>query len=85
MIFAHLPMRNGVRDPRVFRNSNFTHLMADSEREFLAFVRDVGLPENWLRHPGTPRISFDTSGKWLNFILHHPEVTVLTHRQRVGR
>jgi len=50
MIFAHLPMRNGVRGPRVFRNSNFTHSMADSEREFRAFVRDVGLPENW---PGT--------------------------------
>jgi hypothetical protein len=59
--------------------------MADSGQTLRAFGRDVGLPENWLQHPGTPRVHFDISGKWLNFILHHPEVTVLALRQWIER
>jgi hypothetical protein len=57
--------------------------MACSKRDSRAFARDVGLPKKWLRHRGTPRVHFDISGKWLNFILHLPEVTVLTLRQWV--
>jgi hypothetical protein len=78
-------MRKGARGRRVFRNSNFTHLMGAGERELRTFARDVGLPEKWLLHPGTPRVHFDISGKWLNFILHYPEVTVSPLRQWVER
>jgi len=51
--------------------SQWSHLMAGSEAELVAFARRIGLRPQWIQHPGTPRVHFDvTAGKRQQALAH---------------
>lgn len=54
-----------LRPARVGRiQSRWSHLMADTTAELVAFAKEVGLREEWIQHPGTHREHFDlTEGR----------------------
>lgn len=39
----------------------WSHLLADTSEELLAFAHGLGLRRGWLQHPGTPREHFDVT------------------------
>lgn len=40
-------------------NGQWSHMIADTEEELIAFAVKIGLRREWIQHPGTPRVHFD--------------------------
>lgn len=37
----------------------WSHMIADTEQELVAFALKIGLRREWIQHSGTPRVHFD--------------------------
>lgn len=67
---------------RVFREGKkFSHMIADTESELVAFAILVGLKAEWLQNSGTYRAHFDITAQRFNKVTTYPDVKVLTLRE----
>lgn len=41
--------------------ARWSHLLADTDEELLAFAKRLGLQPAWLQHEGTPKVHFDVT------------------------
>lgn len=86
MIYYHKPYRCGQRGPRCFRGQFFTHLVADTETELVAFAISVlGMRRQWLQKPGTPRAHFDVTGNRLQILLESSQAWELSMKEWASR
>jgi hypothetical protein len=46
--------------------ARWSHLLADTDEELLAFAKQLGLQPAWLQHEGTPLVHFDVTDQMRN-------------------
>lgn len=87
MVFCHQPTFWPVdgAGPKCFRGKDFTHLTADTEKELVAYAKEIGLNVSWIQKAGTPDVHFDITGKWLQLVLLDRRVEKLDVRAYVAK